>query len=271
MLKSYLDLLEAAKNPKVVLIDADLLVYRVLSVAQRTDEWPGAEGEPPSRTTTIDVPTAVSYFREKIAVACPSGETPWLALSDKENWRKDEFPEYKSNRRAEKPLGFDWLRKRLISRYPTVMLPRLEGDDILGIAATAPGAALWIATDDKDLGGVPCRLRELSSGIESVVIDQEADRWHARQTITGDPVDGYKGCRGAGPKAAEEGLTPEAVAAAGGLWPAVLAVYRKFKQTPEDALRQARMARILRFGDYDPQTAAVTMFTPPEASPAPPL
>jgi DNA polymerase-1 len=63
------------------------------------------------------------------------------------------------------------------------------------------------------------------------------------QTLVGDTSDGYPGCPGIGPVKAEKvlGMPPN--------WQDVVGAYRAAKLTEADALVQARVARILRYGE----------------------
>jgi DNA polymerase-1 len=99
--------------------------------------------------------------------------------------------------------------------------------------------------------------------------DQEADYWHMLQTLTGDAVDGYKGCPGIGPVGAEKLLNGPAVEGEATydsgdpvLWPRVVAAYEKKKLTEEDALRNARLARILRWDDWDRKKKEPILWSP---------
>ena len=64
------------------------------------------------------------------------------------------------------------------------------------------------------------------------------------QTLIGDIADGYKGCPGIGAVKAKKLLDEAPV------WATVKDAYEKAGLTEEDALQQARMARILRSSDY---------------------
>jgi DNA polymerase-1 len=93
------------------------------------------------------------------------------------------------------------------------------------------------------------------------VTEDEADYWHMFQTLTGDTVDGFKGCPGMGPVGAQK-LLGEAMATEDGMWPYVVKAYEKKKLTEADALTQARLARILRWGDWDKNKKEPILWTP---------
>jgi DNA polymerase-1 len=104
-----------------------------------------------------------------------------------------------------------------------------------------------------------------------------AQRFHLYQTLIGDQTDGYPGCPGCGPKAAEQLLDQNMEyfrhereitrgKRAGEIevtwklqdalhewtpWSAVLSAYAKAGLTAKDATLQANLARILKASDMD--------------------
>ena len=180
-----------------------------------------------------------------------------LCLSDRNNWRKDLDPEYKANRATtRKPVVFRPLRDWVIARYEALIAPDLEADDLLGIHATK---TTILVSGDKDLRTVPglhYNPDRSDEGIVSVT-PEEGHYNHMIQTLTGDPVDNYKGCPGVGKKTAEKvlaGLSPEEY------WPAVVARFEKAGLTEEDALLQARLSFILTKPFY--KRKEVILWTP---------
>ena len=93
------------------------------------------------------------------------------------------------------------------------------------------------------------------------ITEADADKYFFTQVLTGDATDGYKGIPGIGPKKAE------AILGARPHWGAVEQAYIKAGMTRDDAIQQARLARILRFSDYDSMKGEVILWTPPSASP----
>ena len=80
------------------------------------------------------------------------------------------------------------------------------------------------------------------------------------QALVGDTSDNYPGLKGFGPVKAEKLLAncktlPE-------MWGAVVGAYRKGGETFGAALLNARMARILRYGDYDFTSGNVELWDP---------
>jgi DNA polymerase-1 len=80
------------------------------------------------------------------------------------------------------------------------------------------------------------------------------------QTLMGDNADGYKGCKGIGEKKAMDLLKDATTLDE--MWEIVEKTYMKQGQMPLDALVNARVARILRHGDYNFKTNKVKLWTP---------
>lgn len=187
-----------------------------------------------------------------------------VAFSDKDNFRKRIDPSYKANRVGQrKPLCFSQFRQEMLKgdwRFVNgVSLPSLEADDLLAIAATKPGNEDHVlVSQDKDFNGVPCVrfVGERWPGNASyrAIRPAEADRFHLFQTLVGDKVDGYAGCPGVGPVKAE--------AIVDGGWKAVVKAYEKAGLAEADALVQARLARLVRWDEWDNDKQEVKLWEP---------
>jgi len=186
------------------------------------------------------------------------------------NFRKEFCPHYKENRKSDKPSDYSAAVRYIKSRWEHYELPTLEGDDVLGLMSQ--GEYVLMSTD-KDIFTLPGTILRVGQHHEPWVNHEEdANRYWMTQTITGDTVDNYKGCPGAGPKKAAAVLSD--VRSLNKMWERVLDVYAemadddrwgpKFTQANayEEALMNARCARILRPGDYDNDTGKVTIWTP---------
>ena len=92
--------------------------------------------------------------------------------------------------------------------------------------------------------------------IYEYIPEEEADKNFLMQTLTGDPVDGYSGCPKIGAVNAARIMDKDCS------WNAVVAAFEKQGLTAHDALIQARVARILRAGDYDFKKKEVKLWTP---------
>ena len=186
-----------------------------------------------------------------------------LSCHSSEGWRKQVLPSYKGNRAAiVPPVLREFLKRYTLENYTSYLRPTLEGDDCLGILLThpkiVPGRKIC-CTVDKDLKTIPGQHFNIKTGERFVIDKDKADYWHMYQTLVGDATDGYKGCPGIGPVKAENllaGLKPA------DMWEAVVEAYKRKNKTEEDALQQARVARICRATDYDYKEKKVKLWCP---------
>lgn len=233
------------KLNRIGLIDADIIAYKASSAVEKTIKWD-------EETTTIhtDEDQALEIAKEKIEQirADVRLDEVYLCFSDKENFRKTILPTYKHNRvNLTKPLCLNAVKDRLAEIYTVIILPRLEADDVMGIMATSPklkGDKI-IITLDKDLKQVPGKMYNMDKKKYSETSIEQSHYYHFMQTLTGDITDGYKGCPGIGTKTAEKILNDNEDP-----WTSIVETYAKKGLTEEDALAQARVAYILRHGDF---------------------
>lgn len=185
-----------------------------------------------------------------------------LTFTDKKNWRHGFYPEYKSNRKGKrKPIGFAQVREWARKKAGALIFPGLEADDVMGIFSTKWPDSL-IVSIDKDLATIPGNLFNPSKDDAPRSISrEEADRFFYAQVLTGDSTDGYSGCPGVGPVRAAKILDPLPYDEAA-FWAAVVNTYNAKGLTYQDALTNARMARICRDGDWNFETEEMT-WTPP--------
>lgn len=108
---------------------------------------------------------------------------------------------------------------------------------------------------------IPTLVWDMKSPFTEYISEKKADEWFFIQTMAGDATDGYSGVPGIGVKRAAELLEKE-----GATWPTVVAAFEKAGLTEEDALKNARLARILRFSDYDHDNEQPILWTPEDAS-----
>ena len=205
-----------------------------------------------------------------------------FALSDRKNWRRNIFKDYKANRKdARKPLAYHDLAEYVTQHYPTLKFTGIEADDIMGIYANRDGYAIWSL--DKDLK--QCPGHHLVDDEIIYITEAEGDRFHMYQTLIGDVTDNYGGCPGVGPAGATEFLdgpfewvqetrvlksgpnkgqeqTQWKKQPTDNLWAGIVSHFEKAGLTEQDALIQARVARILRDGEYDFEKERVRLWTP---------
>ena len=178
-----------------------------------------------------------------------------LFFTSPNNFRKKILPEYKGHRQRKKPCGFKRVINNLKLEYKVVIKDGLEADDALGIYATKyPGNVL--VSPDKDMKQIPGELYDFKD--RSTVTPEEGAKWHLIQTMAGDNTDGYAGVPGIGVKKAEKIFEEK-----GYTWKAVVETFEEKDMTEEDALCNARLARILTAEDYNFDTKEPILWTPP--------
>lgn len=256
-----------------LLIDGDILAYRAASVNQKSYQW----DEDTVSTVTSEAEALeqlddlIADLRKKL-----KGGDVVIALSDGRSFRYDVLPTYKHNRKeTNRPLLLARLKEHLLTnpeKYRTFLRPRLEGDDVLGILMThpkiIPGPKIQVS-QDKDQKTIPGLLYNDKKDELVLISEQEADYWHMYQTLRGDTTDGYKGCPGVGDKRAVKILDPTGegpfdpeLTWIEWAWSRVKEAFEERGLTEDDAIQQARVARILRAEDYDFKKKEPILWTP---------
>lgn len=250
---------------RTLLLDGDLIAYKYAAATQRNYALPG-EDEPVVVANLEEAQSAAEEGIETLVEQLKADRVIVCLSDDFDNYRKRLLPSYKANRKGVvRPVLLYDMKDWLASRYEFDRRPGLEADDVMGILATqdAPGERRCIVSIDKDMACVPGWLFNPDKDKKPRRISPvDADRWFMRQALTGDPVDGYKGCPKVGPKSPYVQRIMEAETRAE-MWEIVLEAYESRGLTPEDALLQARMAYILRAENWDSTHKMVRLFEPP--------
>jgi DNA polymerase I len=157
----------------------------------------------------------------------------------------------------------------MMDAHPHHLIEGLEADDVMGILATTDKYSdrAVIVSIDKDMRTIPGRHLNPAKDTRIVTVTpDEADYAWMTQTLVGDSSDGYKGCPGVGPVGAYKILPALGRRSEGEwlkrAWPLVVSAFAGKKLSEDDALMQARMARILRRSDYDKTTKEVILWHP---------
>lgn len=253
------------------LIDADILAYVACRAEERRFRFPGTAEE---SVDPGELEVALESFQDRVEDLRKEVRAARVVLcfSDpKANWRKTILPTYKAHRdpRA-KPHHLLALREPLEKAgYTMYVRPALEGDDVLGILATMKHGPLHgskvVISIDKDLRSIPGWLMRSHVKDERLcdISEAQADWWHMVQTLTGDTTDNYHGCPGIGIARATRLL--DGCRGAVEMWGAVVTAYEQKGLAEEDALVQARVARICRASDFDFKRKEVRLWSPPQA------
>ena len=235
-----------------ILIDADFIVYKSCAAAETEIDY----GEDVILVTSnfSDAYKATKGEINKIKTKLGNFADVILFFSDTVNFRKKILPEYKGHRNRKKPCGYKRIINALKVEYEVIIMPELEADDAMGIYATKnPGNI--IVSPDKDMKQIPGRLYNLDEVF--TITPEEGAKWHLIQTCAGDQTDGYGGIPGIGVKRAESLFKKE-----GYSWKTVVKAFEDKDLTEQDALVNARLARILTVDDYDFEHRTPRLWTP---------
>ena len=250
---------------RTLLIDGNLYAYVESIAVEEVVQW---ENKPGLFTLHSNVEPAEANFNSLVTRLKRElkADRVIIALSDPDhrNWRVDLWPRYKAHRRKigmRKPICYAALLQRMGEKHKVVHFPRLEGDDVLGWLAGNPAieGEKVIVSIDKDMHTIP-DVHIYNTGTDELTPPhsvETADYHHMLQTLVGDISDGYPGCPGVGKVSAPKLLTSN-----DHMWCAVVAAYLKKGETEDTALMQARLARILRFEDYNITKGTINLWTP---------
>ena len=241
--------------PEVLLIDADMLAYRVTSglelpVDWGNDEWSLHCDFAECKKTYDDL---TKYYLDMLEC----GKAIHCFSDGIHNYRKEYDKEYKAHRKAvRKPMCFKPLKDYVMANHDSELYPRLEGDDVIGILATGKYKdKCTILSGDKDMKTIPAIHCNLNDDSIDIVPEHMANYNFLMQVLVGDTADGYKGCPSIGHVKAKKLLNP--VNTLEQNWSIVVEQFLKQGLTVDDAYRQATLARILHDSEYDVATKKV--------------
>ena len=230
---------------KTLLIDADVLAFEASVIAEESIEW-----KEEMWTVHADMALAkarivnrVEEFKQKL-----QADDIVMALTDRANYRRILNPDYKSNRsKSRLPIILKQVKKWIIEEMDGQLWPNLEADDVISILATDKkmDEETIIVSIDKDFKSVPGIYYDFNKDETHHVSQEDADRYHLIQTLTGDATDGYSGVPKVGAVTAKRLLDKE-----GYDWDVVKKCYEDVGLTENDALMNAWMARLLQADNY---------------------
>jgi len=245
-----------------LLIDGDVVAYKIASVCEEPVHWGNdfwtLHADAYEGKTQVDI-----WIKDVMSMLGASKVR--VFLTGRSNFRAEFFEDYKANRKdTRKPMILNALKDHMKDEWDAELVEPLEADDLIGIAATEPegGYDRIIVSVDKDFKSIPCKMYNPDKPEEGVITTSElaANRFHIFQTLVGDSSDNYKGCPSYGPVKAEKLMNGEDDIS--NLWVKVLTAFDKAGLSSKHALIQARVARILRHGDYDFETEKVKLWNP---------
>lgn len=238
--------------PPQLRIDADFYAYRSCQMAEEDLDF----GDDVIIVAS-NFPLVTRMFERQLQDLKERYETDEIVLyfTGTQNFRKQVDPEYKGNRVKRKPAGYKRLLNYAFENYACKRIDCLEADDLIGLDCHCSEENFVVVSPDKDMKSISCRL--FNGEVEVEVTPKDADHQFYVQCLTGDVVDGYKGIPGIGPKSAEKILAQK-----GKPWDLIVQAYEKAGLTEDDALRNARLARILRPGEFDYENNEPILWTP---------
>ncbi|QEQ94723.1 putative exonuclease [Erwinia phage pEp_SNUABM_09] len=279
----------------ILVMDGDWLVFQAMSSAEFDASW-----DEEIWHRCCDHAKAREHLESSIN-SYRTRKKAWadapvvLAFTDSVNWRKTLVePTYKENRaKTKKPVGYFEFLEALFAdeRYICIREDQLEGDDVMGIIGSDPAVFGYkkavLVSCDKDFKTIPgCDFLWCTTGNILSHDLKEADYWHMFQTIKGDITDGYGGIPGWGDTAEgflkepffTEQETTEIKAGKNkgqlktqwvkreqgdkSLWECMVSIAAKAGMSEAELLKQAQMARILRFNDYNFVDKEIYLWTP---------
>ena len=232
---------------KLIFIDGDIVLHKACFASEMEIYW--GDGDWTLSMNEEQAKTIAREMLEDIRLACSAKKsTLRICFSNGKSFRKEIYPEYKGNRKNQrKPLGMRGIKRWLSHEYKSIQYDYLEADDVMGIHMTKPGKQIKIGVSiDKDMKTIPGTHYNPDTGESFEITEAEADYNFYTQVLTGDSTDNYPGCPGVGPKTAEKILSkydPDDYQTA------ICETYRK--NNVDNQLQMARLARILRWEDFD--------------------
>lgn len=278
------------KLRRTILIDFDIIVFQFSYTHEIFVDW--QDGTSVTLYRIEQAKYGIMNFIDRLVTRTKATNVV-LCATGSFNFRYGVLPSYKHNRAdVEKPHLIDDLKAWASTEYEYRTAKGFEADDLMGIYATKEPRNTVIATIDKDLKQIPARLYLWNRGTLEKIKLRDADLWFYRQVLTGDSTDGYGGCPGVGPVKADEILNSTlkrnwwkaivevyeetlkkayvlVVKAAQGekvpkrdWWTEYIELCEKAGGAQQYALQIARVARICRCTDANPEVTTPILWKP---------
>jgi len=260
-----------------ILLDTDMLMWQALHIAQIDESW---DEDTPVRA--CDMRLARNHYWDcvgELVVACDSHpDHVYHCFTDKSFFRRTIFPDYKGNRPSLKLVGHAAFKAELLTQPTALMFHEIEADDTISIMADRfrqEAQPYRVCSGDKDMRQVPGKhywpWHKTEAERMVTVTDEQAERTFWAQTLAGDPGDNVPGCPKVGKVLSARWAADIDLDDPCQIWREVVNAYRRhLRQMHRDdenpgelALLTARLVRLLKDGDYDPDTGTVTLWQPP--------
>ncbi len=238
------------KNRRTALIDGDILVWRASAFA-------GDHQEDALELAEKLVGDTQMWARQAFCtdiIVCLSGPRD-------ENFRRECWPLYKTNRPDERPHFHRMAVEIMRENFKVFQRDALEADDCMGLLATLDTVVNpVIVSIDKDMRTVPgWHLNPDKEDFPVLVSFDQAEYHFFIQWIMGDSSDGFSGIKGVGVKGAAKLLANVEVGTAVG---SIMRAYRDKGHDWTYALAMARCARILTAEWWDSEAKKPILWTP---------
>lgn len=256
-------------NKKLTLVfDGDILAYRAASSVQRDLDW--GDGLYTCHAFLEDAVGVFENLLESILQNIKSSGYQYndfiIALSGRENFRKQVLDTYKANRaNTRKPTCYQGLIEYIENKYTCIRENTIEADDLIGIITTRDDklTEYIIVSMDKDFKTIPTTYYNFKTNTYHKGNKSTSTYWHVYQTLLGDLTDGYSGCPSYGKVSVTRFLDKHKALSEEDLWKAVIEVFESKGLSKEDCLVQARLAFILQDGYYNFETKQVKLWNFP--------
>jgi len=253
---------------QITLIDADIIAWQIANRHETAIEF-----KPGLFTWWADMNKAQPEIESSVHEILNNTNSDDLivCLSDTNNFRKQINPTYKANRiKRYTPLLVQPIKDYLEQNWRSVHYPQLEADDVLGILATDKSEDSYvIASIDKDLLQIPGKHFNWTKPEEGIqeVTPEEGSKFFYTQILSGDPGDGYAGCKGIGPVKAKRIIDSTWDQGESILWRTICKTYAKahncsLMTAKRQALIQDRCALILTRENYSPKSGRLKLWEP---------
>lgn len=263
------------RQKPILLIDGDILIYRICCSKEKETFWPATEGYSSDVFTLHSDPNecmaAVVDTIEKLKEDFEAEKVLVMLSGDREkNFRKEILLSYKAQRKNMRlPLALGYVKEKIKEHYKVVQEERLEADDLLAIFATAPKDSLRIIISiDKDFETVPGanihNTNKDAKGVYRTISPEVAEHNFLKQVLTGDRADNYLGLPNIGPVTADKILDAydskhkDKEGEPRSKLQRALDAYLKAGFGEEYFIQQARCAHLLRYNEYDFNTKTIT-------------
>lgn len=237
----------------VALLDGDIIAYKQAIIS--TDTY-----EDTSIYDPVSVKRNIQIMVDEWAGLAKAGKIlVCLSSDDHRYFRHIVYPDYKGNRsKTERPVALECAYATLKENYQCVQHDGLEADDVMGILAGNPNITdPVIVSIDKDMMTIPGKVLNPNKMRRALKIRKPvADRNMLIQAMAGDSTDNYPGIPGIGPVKAAALLDQHPTPAKA--WPSIVRVFGSEKK----ALTMVRLARILRYQDWNEEKGEVRLWHP---------